>query len=466
MKETVNYFEFDLDNLQKFQILEAFPNENLWVSKPSRRRLLVKLTRTRLTNDSYNYEFNFFDSSFRPIFKDSIIEINSWRISTHFESINSMHCIDVIDKWGYKKTLKCQPTDIIRINGGEYNMQFQLMSRLQSILLVINNISKYFDFEDFYSQNLGFEDSSLNILTLIDKKDIISFFNLEDNSKKEVKIKKGNKKSEPITNNNLNQNGLHLIDEMIGLSNVKAEVKSLINFVKVRKLKLERGLMVTPSTLHLVFTGNPGTGKTTVARLIGQIYKEIGILESGHFIEAARADLVGQYVGHTAPKTKELFESAIGGVLFIDEAYTLAQGGQNDFGKEAIDTLLKLIEDYRDQVVVIVAGYTDDMKSFIDANPGLESRFPTKIHFDDYSISENTQILFKMLEENSFILNEDVVFKLEIVAEANFHGTNFGNGRGVRNYFDKIIRNQAQRISRLENPTNEELLTILIDDVI
>lgn len=294
----------------------------------------------------------------------------------------------------------------------------------------------------------------------------------ENTSYREIAIrKKSAEKSGATTNtsisdeNSPNSSLMEELNKMIGITSVKEEVKTLINLVKIRKLKIERGLMVSPSTLHLVFTGNPGTGKTTVARLLGEIYREIGVLDSGHFVEVSRAELVASYVGQTAPKTTDVFNRALGGILFIDEAYSLAHGSENDFGKEAIDTLLKLMEDHRDKIVVIVAGYTAEMRTFLESNPGLESRFPNKIHFDDFSFDEKIQILNSLLKEKGFVKSEgldDVIFE---TASGQFFEEKFGNGRGLRNFFEKIERRQAQRLSQIENPTNEQLLEILPEDI-
>ncbi len=234
---------------------------------------------------------------------------------------------------------------------------------------------------------------------------------------------------------------LHDLNEMVGLSQVKKEVESLTKLVQYNKMREEQGLVAQSLSLHLVFTGNPGTGKTTVARFVAQIYKELGLLSKGQLIETDRAGLVAGYVGQTAIKTKEVISSAIGGVLFIDEAYTLLGEG-NDFGQEAIDTLLKEMEDHRDDLVVIVAGYTDEMKSFIHSNPGLESRFNRYLEFDDYTPQEMYGILQNMCEKNQYTIADGAQEILEDYFKST-SSSKIGNGRGVRNIFEKLVTSHA-----------------------
>ncbi len=258
------------------------------------------------------------------------------------------------------------------------------------------------------------------------------------------------------------------LDSLIGLQKVKDEVRSLINLTKIRKLRRERGLPFSPSTLHLVFKGNPGTGKTEVARIIAAIYMEIGLLEKGHLVEVDRAGLVGQFVGHTAEKVKEVVENSIGGVLFIDEAYSLAKGGEKDFGQEAIDALVKSMEDNRENLVVIAAGYPNEMDNFLSMNPGLNSRFPTTIIFEDYSLSELFQIFSRFANLSGYELevNSDVLVRTLIKFVAKELDKTFGNGRCVRNIFDKVVRNQIDRVAKISNPSNEDLTAITNIDVV
>ena len=258
------------------------------------------------------------------------------------------------------------------------------------------------------------------------------------------------------------------LDELCGLEKIKEDVKGLVNLVKVRKLRQEQGLPVPPMSLHLVFMGNPGTGKTTVARLLAQIYHAIGVLSKGQLIEVDRSGLVAGFVGQTALKTQEVIQSAIGGVLFIDEAYALAnQDSPNDFGKEAIETLLKGMEDNRADLVVIVAGYTELMGNFIHSNPGLESRFNKYFYFEDYTGEQLMEIFKSMCKKNGYELDEEA----ENFAAEDFkdlyenRDENFGNARDVRNVFEKAVARQANRVAAMEAPTREDLMKFTVDDL-
>lgn len=258
------------------------------------------------------------------------------------------------------------------------------------------------------------------------------------------------------------------LNQLIGLVGVKEEVTRLANFIKIQKLRQENGLRVAPISYHCVFTGRPGTGKTTVARIIASIYKQLGVLKSGHLVETDRSGLVAEYVGQTAVKTNKIIDSALDGVLFVDEAYSLVQGGNNDFGMEAIATLLKRMEDDRDRLVVILAGYGDEMRQFIDSNPGLQSRFNRYIHFEDYSAEELVQIFLLNASHHQYDVTPGAISKLteKIQTEVLHKDKNFGNARFVRNLFEKTIENQAARLSRTNEPTRNELLTIEACDVV
>lgn len=257
------------------------------------------------------------------------------------------------------------------------------------------------------------------------------------------------------------------LNNLIGLEGVKAEINSLINLIKVRKMRESYNMPSMDMTYHMVFTGNPGTGKTTVARLVAKIYKELGILSEGSLVETDRAGLVAGYVGQTALKVKEVVEKAIGGVLFIDEAYSLTNNAvSNDFGGEAIDTLVKMMEDNRENLVVIVAGYTKEMEEFLKSNTGLVSRFNKFIHFPDYTLDELIDILESMADRSGVVIEEEAkeLLRGDIAVMPEERARVFGNARGIRNIFEKIIVNQANRIVTYENPPAEMLVQIKAED--
>ena len=253
---------------------------------------------------------------------------------------------------------------------------------------------------------------------------------------------------------------------MIGLDAVKEEVVSLANYIKVRQMRVAKGLRHPPISLHLVFSGNPGTGKTTVARFVARLYKALGVLSKGHLVEVDRGGLVSQYVGGTAIKTKEAVESALDGVLFIDEAYSLhKETTWGDVGSEAIETLLKLMEDNRDRLVVIAAGYTDKMADFIASNPGLQSRFTRHIEFDDYTADEMLQMFERSAAENSFELDADArQILLDHFREVE-GDSGFGNGRGVRNTFEAVVVAHANRIAAWSTASDQDLTLFVRKDI-
>lgn len=255
------------------------------------------------------------------------------------------------------------------------------------------------------------------------------------------------------------------LDSYIGLGAVKEEVHNLINMVQVYKLRREHDLPTTDMSLHMVFTGNPGTGKTMMARMMARIYRSLGILSKGQLVEVDRSGLVAGYVGQTALKTQKVIEKAMGGVLFVDEAYALNGKSENDFGQEAIDTLLKAMEDHRDDLVVIVAGYTDLMDKFIHSNPGLESRFNRFLLFEDYSLDE-LMAIFKMRCGKGYTLSPEAEpLVRDYIAEESADGDGFGNARGVRNIFEHILVAQNNRLAKMESVTRQDLMTLLPEDV-
>ena len=257
------------------------------------------------------------------------------------------------------------------------------------------------------------------------------------------------------------------LNELIGLEGIKREVNNLINMVTVHNLRKQNGLKTVDMSLHMVFSGNPGTGKTMIARLMARIYRSLGVLSKGQLVEVDRSGLVAGYIGQTATKTSEVVEKAKGGVLFIDEAYTLSSGkGENDFGQEAIDTLLKAMEDNREDLIVIVAGYDGLMDEFIHSNPGLESRFNRYLHFDDYNVDEMMSILELQLKKGQYVLDDSARIAVRDYIELSNTGSiAFGNARGVRNIFERLLVAQANRLSAASDLTKEALMTLTEEDV-
>lgn len=312
----------------------------------------------------------------------------------------------------------------------------------------------------------GYKDA-MNIFSLISTKEQIT---PESEKKQKNKTTKPDSIKSPekrkLRSGKSSTHNKHEIN-LIGLSDVKSEITKIIDVVKVRNMRKTRGLIVSPSTLHMVFSGNPGTGKTTVARIIADAFKEIGVLSKGHLVEVDRTGLVEKYVGHTAKKVEEVVNAALGGVLFIDEAYSLAGRGQNDFGIEVIDTLVKLMEDKREEFVLIIAGYKDKMEELLDSNEGFRSRFYKTIHFPDYSLNELCEIFKHIASNKGYKLSDGVVDKVReiIEKEKNLNETSFGNARGVRKIFERIEMQQATRLAKLKKPSNNQLMTILSKDI-
>lgn len=258
------------------------------------------------------------------------------------------------------------------------------------------------------------------------------------------------------------------LNQLVGLKNVKSKVYDLIAFHKVQILRKKTGLHSPKNTMHLAFTGNPGTGKTTVARIVGRMYKKLGLLSKGHFMEVSRTDLIAGYQGQTAHKVKDVIEKAKGGVLFIDEAYSITENDHSDsYGKECLTELTKALEDYREDLVVIVAGYTEPMQQFFDSNPGLKSRFNTFIEFDDYSVDELMDIICYMGQKEDYIVTDGVRDSLRQLFMKEIESTNkgFANGRFVRNVFESMIMNHARRVVHMDSPTISDLKELIVRDV-
>ena len=290
--------------------------------------------------------------------------------------------------------------------------------------------------------------------------------NSDENKEQDVEESAAENAEEALEEESL-EDILAKLNKLVGLENVKKDVNSLINLIQIRKIREERGIKQPDMSLHLVFSGNPGTGKTTVARLLGEIYSRLGILSKGHLVETDRSGLVAGYVGQTAIKTQDMIKEAMGGILFIDEAYALSSSkGENDFGGEAIDTILKAMEDNREDFIVIVAGYPKLMDDFLHSNPGLESRFNKHLYFEDYNPQELFDIFVSMEEGSSLELDK----KAEEFLKGHFEdvykcrGDNFANGRYVRNIFEKVLSNQANRLVNIEDITDDDLNTLIIED--
>lgn len=273
-----------------------------------------------------------------------------------------------------------------------------------------------------------------------------------------------NNKSEPVEKEKTLKELLAELNSLVGLDSVKDKVKDLIAYQKVQKMRRDNNLHSVKNTLHLAFLGNPGTGKTTVARIVGRIYKQLGLLSKGHFVEVSRTDLIAGYQGQTALKVKKVIEKAKGGTLFIDEAYSLTENDHSDsYGRECLTELTKALEDYRDDLAVIVAGYTEPMQKFFESNPGLRSRFSTFIEFEDYSVRELEEILVDMCAKNDYELSESAKKLLHIYLEnkVNSKEENFANGRMIRNLYEELVMNHARRVFNMETPNTVDLKTIL-----
>lgn len=259
------------------------------------------------------------------------------------------------------------------------------------------------------------------------------------------------------------------MSSLVGMDEMKKMVKEIYAWIFINKKREEQGLKAGKQALHMMFKGNPGTGKTTVARLLGKLFLQMNVLSKGHLIEAERADLVGEYIGHTAQKTRDLIKKSIGGILFIDEAYSLARGGEKDFGKEAIDTLVKHMEDKQHEFVLILAGYSKEMDHFLSLNPGLYSRFPLVVDFPDYTVDQLMEISSKMMVEREYVFSPEAERKLRdhlLAVKMDSYPGKFSNGRYVRNIIEKSIRAQAMRLLVDETYNKQELQTIRTQDLI
>ncbi|CAM5421140.1 stage V sporulation protein K [Bacillus safensis FO-36b] [Bacillus safensis subsp. safensis] len=258
------------------------------------------------------------------------------------------------------------------------------------------------------------------------------------------------------------------MNSLVGMDEMKRNIKEIYAWIFVNQKRQEQGLKVGKQALHMMFKGNPGTGKTTVARLVGKLFFEMNVLSKGHLIEAERGDLVGEYIGHTAQKTRDLIKKSLGGILFIDEAYSLARGGEKDFGKEAIDTLVKHMEDKQHEFILILAGYSKEMDHFLFLNPGLQSRFPINISFPDYTVDQLMDIAKRMMADREYVFTQEAEWKLRdylMHIKSTTSPAKFSNGRFVRNTIEKAIRTQAMRLLLVDHYDKKDLLTIKSHDL-
>ena len=326
-------------------------------------------------------------------------------------------------------------------------------------------LSNYDATKEFYSKFDEFADKAIQAENRRSNSnyEVAEVTDTDESVEVEEQKEKGNDKGSKKAN--IPQDPYKELDSLIGLDNVKTEIKSLANLVQVQQEREKNGLKNATMSYHLVFTGNPGTGKTTIARIIAAIYRDLGILKKGHLVETDRSGLVAGYLGQTAVKTNAIIDEALDGVLFIDEAYLLSEDNDS-YGKEAISTLLKRMEDDRDRLVVVLAGYTDEMKQFIESNPGLESRFNRYLDFPDYSEEELMQIFMKQVEKYEYIVDDEAIAIVKEAIHNNYMSKDeqFGNARFVRNLFEKILANQANRLAKEGKLSSDELRKITSQD--
>lgn len=424
------------------------------------------------SNEDNDLKYAF--DSYMANLRQNITDLKRFNYEFMLMSLNTEILTDIMNYNDFKKTLSGDDFKIVNddmfADGSSFNTEY--MDVLKDIF---SNDHKNLDDASLPDSNNANE--SLDKFKKGLKNTSSSNFMPNENTDegtgnpKDSDADKGTKSEDGVAENVEEEESLEDIlaklNNLIGLENVKSDVNSLINLIQIRKIREERGIEQPDMSLHLVFSGNPGTGKTTVARLLGEIYSKIGILSKGHLVETDRSGLVAGYVGQTAIKTQDKIKEAMGGILFIDEAYSLsASKGENDFGEEAIDTILKAMEDNRDDFIVIVAGYPQLMDDFLHSNPGLESRFNKHLYFDDYNPQELFEIFVSMEEKSSLKLDE----KAEKFLKGHFEdvykcrGDNFANGRYVRNIFEKVLSNQADRLVNMEDISDEDLNTLIIDD--
>lgn len=334
----------------------------------------------------------------------------------------------------------------------------------------VKRLTKYIQMLEKFLKDYGvfFTSSQKFYKVANDKKKGILKTEKKENAPKEISEETKEQQEVELSPEERIEKALESLDALVGLEGVKEEVHSLVNLMKVRKLREANGLKNTSMSMHMVFSGNPGTGKTTVARMISEIYSALGVLETGQLVEVDRSGLVRGFIGQTATRVQEVVDEAIGGILFIDEAYSLCVGkGEGDFGQEAIDTLLKAMEDHREDLVVIVAGYPDLMEEFLDSNPGLKSRFNKHILFEDYSPEEQLNILKNMCEKQDYVMTEEALSRAFAWMQKRWEQKveNFANARDVRNFMERAISCQATRVVQIQNPDKTALQTIEAADI-
>jgi SpoVK/Ycf46/Vps4 family AAA+-type ATPase len=347
----------------------------------------------------------------------------------------------------------------ISINNKKEEEVFSLPS-----ILRLSNFNQSDEYSSFLYRLASLLTKSDNVVTPEEEKVLNGIFKMLNpkNSQKTGKKKMENNMDKPTL-----ESAIKELNDMVGLEEVKQEVNSLVNFVKIQKEREKHGLKQNDISYHCVFTGSPGTGKTTVARVLANIFRSLDVIDTGQLVETDRAGMIAEYVGQTAVKVDKLVDESMGGVLFIDEAYSLSTGSSEDFGKEAIATLLKRMEDNRDNLIVIVAGYSDKMKDFIDMNPGLKSRFNRYIHFEDFAPEDMMSIYKKMCQGSDYAISSEAEQYLlsEFESAYNSRDESFGNGRFVRNIFEKSIENLSNRIAKSDKITKELLTTIEKEDI-